>query len=224
MINVTFRMKIEGARARDLFPAGSLFECSVVNSDKEYLTATLVDPDSYGSHRTDLAELRKVQQLNAKIDTLQLVGDFHRAFDFPPEPLRPLVQDWDSFCAHELEVCAVLLAAIERRLKVASSVYLTPPQCLLHPQLMVSELSELLRAMAARDMVACLDAVGDLRYVNDGAVRSLGLASVFYNAFGLIHVSNMSKLDENGNVVKDKTGKVLKGDWYTPVRLEHLIP
>lgn len=179
-------------------------------------------------HPDTLTPLQEeVVQLRAKVlayDTLGLVCYWHERFEFPPVADKPDVPDWDSFCSHELETCARLLSAIERRLKVASGYYPKPPMCLLYPQLMVSELKELLDAMAARDMVAALDACCDLRYVNDGTVRALGLVSVFYTAFGLVHVSNMSKLGPDGRPVKDETGKVQKGDWYKPVKLEHLIP
>ena len=59
--------------------------------------------------------------------------------------------------------------------------------------LIEEELSELQDAYAAGDKVEILDALGDLRYVLDGAILELGCKNVFDEAFDRIHASNMSK-------------------------------
>lgn len=42
-------------------------------------------------------------------------------------------------------------------------------------------------------------------------------------ALNRVHISNMSKLDSNGNPIYRADGKVLKGPNYTPPNLEDLV-
>ncbi len=42
-------------------------------------------------------------------------------------------------------------------------------------------------------------------------------------AMDLVHESNMSKLDEDGNPIYREDGKVLKGPNYKPPNLEDLV-
>lgn len=48
-------------------------------------------------------------------------------------------------------------------------------------------------------------------------------AEVFTEAFARVHMSNMSKLDENGKPIKREDGKVLKGPLYKPADLSDLV-
>jgi predicted HAD superfamily Cof-like phosphohydrolase len=59
------------------------------------------------------------------------------------------------------------------------------------------------------DMVEAADALGDLDYVVQGGNIVFGIPAglVMYD----IHVSNLSKLDENGQPIYDEHGKVVKG-------------
>jgi predicted HAD superfamily Cof-like phosphohydrolase len=60
----------------------------------------------------------------------------------------------------------------------------------------------------------------DLLVVTYGTAASLGID--IDKAYDEVHASNMSKLDENGNVVRREDGKVLKGPLYKPPSLEWL--
>ena len=59
------------------------------------------------------------------------------------------------------------------------------------------------------DLVEVADAVGDLSYFLAGDAVEYGFN--LDDVFAEIHASNMSKLDENGNVIYREDGKVLKG-------------
>lgn len=183
----------------------------------------MIPTSGLGSHTSDLQHLRAAQERLDKVDTLARVGEFRDAFGFHPDPPYPAVPDLDYYCAETLRNAAVVIEAAERLLQAAAKQYVKPPSCLLTVQLIAGELIELARAMAAHDMVACLDALLDLRYVNDGAVHALGLVPFFYEGFRLVHESNMSKRHPDGTVHKDASGKVIKGDWYKPVDLEQLF-
>jgi predicted HAD superfamily Cof-like phosphohydrolase len=65
----------------------------------------------------------------------------------------------------------------------------------------------------------------DLQYVLSGTIVSLNILKTrnFDAAFNLVHKSNMSKLDSEGNVVYDSNGKVLKGENYKAPDLNQLI-
>ena len=70
-----------------------------------------------------------------------------------------------------------------------------------------------------------LKELADLQYVLSGTVVALGNIKTdnFDAAINLVHKSNMSKLDNNGNVVYDSKGKVLKSDNYKEPDLSQLI-
>ena len=76
------------------------------------------------------------------------------------------------------------------------------------------------------DVVAAADATGDLRYVIEGLDLEANIPSEAI--FNEIHVSNMSKLDDEGNpIISDGTskpkGKILKGDNYFAPDLKAII-
>lgn len=63
----------------------------------------------------------------------------------------------------------------------------------------------------------------DLLYVLLGTFVSLGLGEQLIEAYRRVHISNMSKLDENGKPIYREDGKVLKGPNYAPPVLDDLI-
>ena len=63
----------------------------------------------------------------------------------------------------------------------------------------------------------------DLLYVLLGTFVSLGLGNQLIEAFERVHISNMSKLDENGKPIYREDGKVLKGPNYKPPELGDLV-
>lgn len=95
--------------------------------------------------------------------------------------------------------------------------------CLVRLHLLQEELSELAHGLAANDIIECLDALCDLRYVLDGTVLALGLAGTFSEAFDEVHSSNMSKLDDNGNPIRDPAGRIVKSNNYCPPDLKQFI-
>lgn len=88
--------------------------------------------------------------------------------------------------------------------------------------LSVEELAELTKALADRNLVSTLDAIGDIDYINAGTAICYGVGNVMEEACVRIHESNMSKL-EDGHPVYDDTGKVKKGKDYKPVDLTDLV-
>lgn len=81
--------------------------------------------------------------------------------------------------------------------------------------LIAEEFNELIAAIASEDIVAIADALGDLKYVVEGAANGYGidLEPVFLE----IHRSNLEKLGPNGFVVRREDGKILKPEgWKSP--------
>ncbi len=65
--------------------------------------------------------------------------------------------------------------------------------------------------------------MADLLYVVYGAVLEYGLESKMKKVFSEVHKSNMSKLGRDGNPVRDKHGKVLKGPDYKPANISKIL-
>jgi predicted HAD superfamily Cof-like phosphohydrolase len=61
----------------------------------------------------------------------------------------------------------------------------------------------------------------DVIYVAQGYLVGLGVDGD--KAFDLVHQSNMSKLDDNGEPIFREDGKVLKSHNYKPVNVEDLL-
>lgn len=60
-------------------------------------------------------------------------------------------------------------------------------------------------------------------YVKLGTLVALGVADKFEEAFTRVHLSNMSKLDDNGKPIYREDGKVLKGPNYRAPDLGDLV-
>ena len=87
----------------------------------------------------------------------------------------------------------------------------------LRVSLIQEELNEYRHAAEAHDLVEVADALSDLMYVVLGTYVSHGLQDVAEALFAEVHRSNMSKLDEHGNVIYRADGKVLKSTgWSLP--------
>ncbi len=95
--------------------------------------------------------------------------------------------------------------------------------CLLRLHLLQEELSELALGMYSGNLVECLDALADLRYVLDGTVLAMGMQDVFMQAFCEVHNSNMTKLDENGQPYKSENDRIIKGPNYRPPDLKRIL-
>src|SRR3979411_702578 len=85
--------------------------------------------------------------------------------------------------------------------------------------LIEEELAELRNAGEATNVVAVADALADLLYVVYGAAETYGID--LQPVFREIHRSNMSKGDPE--VVRRPDGKILKGDRYSPPRVEQVV-
>jgi hypothetical protein len=87
----------------------------------------------------------------------------------------------------------------------------------LRVRLIKEELTEYEYALAAGDLVGIADALGDLKYVIEGAAVSHGID--LDPIFREIHRSNMTKTGGG----KDAGGKILKGPDYEPPILAPLL-
>lgn len=157
-----------------------------------------------------------------KRTSLQMVEEFHRVFDYPWNE-KPCIPGLDAGSRQELRVASNQLLVICLALKKYLEASVDKPSSVQRAALMIEELHEFIHAMANNDIREAFDALLDLRYVNDGSVGTLGLASVFDEGMRRLHASNMSKKPKDGPVVKDSRGKVVKGDWYTPLDIGDLI-
>ena len=70
-------------------------------------------------------------------------------------------------------------------------------------------------------LVAIADALTDILYVTYGMAHSFGID--IDECFRAVHVSNMSKLDEDGKPIYRDDGKVLKGPNYRPPNLKEIM-
>lgn len=59
-----------------------------------------------------------------------------------------------------------------------------------------------------------MDALGDQLYIIFGTILKPGLQHKIDEVFDEIHRSNMSKLDENGELIFREDGKILKSSRY----------
>ena len=88
--------------------------------------------------------------------------------------------------------------------------------------LLAEEFQEYRDALDANDFVETLDALGDILYVAIGSIVSTYGVSLF-DLMTEIHRSNMSKLGDDGNVLKNATGKVVKGPNFSPPDLAPIL-
>lgn len=89
--------------------------------------------------------------------------------------------------------------------------------------LIVEECQELIEAVYQPDQDICdvADALGDLRYVIEGAALSWGIPLDLVT--DEIHRSNMTKLGPDGIAVFREDGKILKGDGFEEPQLTRLL-
>ena len=87
--------------------------------------------------------------------------------------------------------------------------------------LIKEELGELKEAMENKDLLEVADALTDILYVTYGTGHAFGIN--LDECFEEVQNSNMSKLDENGNPIYNKDGKVMKGPKYFKPDLRKLI-
>ena len=91
----------------------------------------------------------------------------------------------------------------------------------LRVELIQEEVQELIEAIDNKDMVEIADALTDILYVVYGAGHAFGID--LDACFDEVHASNMSKLGEDGRVVKREDGKVMKGPGFFAPDLESIL-
>ena len=84
----------------------------------------------------------------------------------------------------------------------------------LRVSLLEEEVSELVTATHAHDLVGIADALADITYVVYGTALTYGID--LDSVLSEVHRSNMSKLDCNGKPIVRSDGKVLKSERYSP--------
>jgi predicted HAD superfamily Cof-like phosphohydrolase len=94
----------------------------------------------------------------------------------------------------------------------------------LRNNILVEEVKELYRATKEQDIDGIADALADCLFVLLGTACECGLHTYMEKIFDEVHRSNMSKLDENGNPIFRKDGKVLKSKLFTPPNFKHKFP
>jgi predicted HAD superfamily Cof-like phosphohydrolase len=87
--------------------------------------------------------------------------------------------------------------------------------------LIAEELEELKEAIEANDIVEIADALTDLLYVVYGAGHAYGID--LDPCFDEVHDSNMTKIQPDGTVLKNASGKVIKPETYRPPNLDSVI-
>ena len=88
-------------------------------------------------------------------------------------------------------------------------------------ELIREELAEFKDALDNQDLVEAADALTDLLYVVYGAGLAFGID--LDKCFAEVHRSNMTKLDENGKVLRREDGKVMKSPLFEPPQLERIV-
>tara|TARA_R100000008_G_C3573835_1_gene163927 strand:- start:512 stop:898 length:387 start_codon:yes stop_codon:yes gene_type:complete len=87
--------------------------------------------------------------------------------------------------------------------------------------LIEEECNELIDAINAKDIKEVADALCDLLYVTYGAGHAFGIN--LQVGFQNVHLSNMSKLGEDGKPIYRDDGKVEKGPNYFPPKIERAL-
>lgn len=155
---------------------------------------------------------------------MERVKQFHKAFGCPVN-VEPVLLKTDL-------VCDDLLAVSNRLLELAGHLKglantLNPSEkglVVLRAQLMVEELGELIGEMGtANSLPRLLGELTDLDYVIKGTYLAYGLADFKETASDEIHKANMSKLDDDGDPIIDKSGRVVKSSNFRPANLERLF-
>ena len=91
---------------------------------------------------------------------------------------------------------------------------LTEADIILRHKLMAEENDVYLEAAQEGDLVEVADALGDMLYILCGTILKHGMQDKIIEVFEEIQLSNMSKLDKEGNPIYREDGKVMKSDQY----------
>ena len=154
---------------------------------------------------------------------LDQVLSFHEAFgvQLPEDPWTPELSLADrSLLRSHAHSLGALAHKLKRQAAEATDLGRAAlGLLLLRLQLHVEETGELAEAWVAGDLVKVLDALSDIGYVNCGTYLTHGLGPAKVAADNAVHVSNMSKLGEDGRPIIAASGRVEKGPNYRPPNL-----
>lgn len=98
-----------------------------------------------------------------------------------------------------------------------------PERCELMKRLINEEIGEMLGGLKCNNIAELADGLIDSMYILIGIAHECGIADKLEAMFEEVHRSNMSKLDENGEVLYREDGKVLKSDLFFPPDLETIL-
>jgi predicted HAD superfamily Cof-like phosphohydrolase len=87
--------------------------------------------------------------------------------------------------------------------------------------LLQEEYREYIQAEKDNDLVEIADALADMLYIINGTCVSYGIP--IDEIFAEVHASNMSKLDENGKVIRRDDCKVLKGPNFFKPKIKEIM-
>ena len=93
----------------------------------------------------------------------------------------------------------------------------------LRHRLMAEENDEYLEACQNGDLVEIADAIGDQLYILFGTICKHGLQHKIEEVFNEIQLSNLSKLDEDGNPIFREDGKILKSNLYFRPNIKDIL-
>lgn len=130
-----------------------------------------------------------------------VVKEFHEVFNHP-------IADKPTVGTAEMRIlrAKLLLEEVLEFIEASGLLWIHNPDS---PVLDIDIISE---PTSEPDIVEMADALGDIRYVTDGANLVFGFPQ---NAIlNEIHASNMSKLGEDGKPIYREDGKVMKGPKY----------
>lgn len=94
-------------------------------------------------------------------------------------------------------------------------------QAQLYINLIIEEFKELADGWKAGDLVEIADACADLIWVVQGLCHTLGIPQ--QKVWDEVARSNMSKISDNGKVLKRADGKVQKPESYSPPNIKAII-
>ena len=106
---------------------------------------------------------------------------------------------------------------------VSPSAHIGEDKIALRHRLMAEENDEYLEAARNNDLTLVADALGDKLYILCGTIISHGLQHKIVEVFEEIHLSNMSKLDSDGNPIRRDDGKVMKSELYFPPDIASIL-
>lgn len=89
--------------------------------------------------------------------------------------------------------------------------------------LIKEENDEYLEACQNGDIVEIADAIGDQLYILFGTICKHGLQHKIEEVFNEIQLSNLSKLDEEGNPIFREDGKILKSNLYFRPNIKDIL-